>query len=89
MHPARLGLCGWSYKDWAGVFYPKGTKAADYLAHVAGRYPVVEVDTTFYRSPSRKTGEGWRDRTPAGFGFHSRSRSPSPTRRCFWAVRTR
>jgi uncharacterized protein YecE (DUF72 family) len=30
---------------------------------------VVEVDSTFYRSPSRKMVEGWRDRTPAGFGF--------------------
>ena len=30
---------------------------------------MVEVDSTFYRSPSRKMVEGWRDRTPAGFGF--------------------
>ena len=30
-HPIRLGTCGWSYKDWAGVFYPPGLPAADYL----------------------------------------------------------
>jgi uncharacterized protein YecE (DUF72 family) len=30
---------------------------------------LVEVDSTFYRSPARKTVEGWRDRTPPGFGF--------------------
>ena len=29
----------------------------------------MEVDSTFYRSPARKTVEGWRDRTPPGFGF--------------------
>jgi uncharacterized protein YecE (DUF72 family) len=44
-------------------------KAGDYVGYVAQRYPVVEVDSTFYRSPSRKMVEGWRDRTPAGFGF--------------------
>jgi len=30
---------------------------------------VVEVDSTFYHSPSRKTVAGWRDRTPPDFGF--------------------
>ncbi len=69
MHPLRVGTCGWSYKEWSGVFYPAGLSAGDYLAYYADRYPVVEVDSTFYRSPARKTVEGWRDRTPAGFGF--------------------
>jgi uncharacterized protein YecE (DUF72 family) len=69
MHPIRLGTCGWSYKDWDGVFYPKGLAAGEYLTHYAGRYPIVEVDSTFYHSPSRKMVEGWRDKTPAGFGF--------------------
>ena len=36
---------------------------------MAARYPVMEVDSTFSRSPPRKTVEGWRDRTPDGFGF--------------------
>jgi uncharacterized protein YecE (DUF72 family) len=69
MHPVRVGTCGWSYKEWSGVFYPEDLAAADYLAYYAERYPVVEVDSTFYRSPARKTVEGWRDRTPPGFGF--------------------
>ncbi len=69
MSSVRLGTCGWSYKDWSGVFYPEGLAAGDYLAYYAERYPVVEVDSTFYRSPSRKMVEGWRDKTPAGFGF--------------------
>src|SRR5262249_11423332 len=68
-HPVCLGPCGWSYKEWSGAFYPKGTTPAKQLPYVAERYPVVEVDSTFYRSPSRTMVEGWRDRTPAGFGF--------------------
>jgi uncharacterized protein YecE (DUF72 family) len=69
MHPVRVGTCGWSNKEWSGVFYPKDLAPADYLSYLAERYPVVEVDSTFYRSPGRKTVEGWRDRTPPGFGF--------------------
>lgn len=69
MHPVYLGTCGWSYKDWSGNFYPAGLKPPDYLAYYAHQFPVVEVDSTFYAAPSRKTVEGWRDKTPEGFGF--------------------
>ena len=69
MHPVQIGACGWSYRDWSEVFYPKKMPAAQYLAHYAEHYRVVEVDSTFYHAPSRKTVEGWRDKTPAGFGF--------------------
>jgi uncharacterized protein YecE (DUF72 family) len=69
MHPVRVGTCGWSYQDWSGFFYPKGLPAGEYLSYVADQYSVVEVDSTFYRSPSRKMVEGWRDKTPDSFGF--------------------
>ena len=69
MHPVRVGTCGWSYKEWSGVFYPDGLAAGEFLSFLAGRYPVVEVDSTFYRTPTRKMVEGWRDRTPDAFGF--------------------
>jgi uncharacterized protein YecE (DUF72 family) len=69
MHPVRIGTCGWSYKEWSGVFYPDDLTAGGFLSFYAERYPVVEVDSTFYHSPSRRTVEGWRDKTPDGFGF--------------------
>jgi uncharacterized protein YecE (DUF72 family) len=69
MHPVRVGTCGWWYKDWSGSFYPDHLPAGEFLSYYAERYPVVEVDSTFYRSPARKMVEGWRDRTPDGFGF--------------------
>jgi uncharacterized protein YecE (DUF72 family) len=69
MHPVRVGTCGWSYQDWSGVFYPDDLESAGFLSFYADRFPVVEVDSTFYRSPGRKMVEGWRDRTPDGFGF--------------------
>jgi uncharacterized protein YecE (DUF72 family) len=48
MHPIRCGPRGWSYPEWAGVFYPKGMKAGDYVGYVAGQHPVVAVDSTFH-----------------------------------------
>jgi uncharacterized protein YecE (DUF72 family) len=69
MPSVHLGTCGWSYKDWAGVFYPERLPAGAYLAAYADHFPVVEVDTTFYRTPSLKMVQEWRHKTPAGFGF--------------------
>jgi uncharacterized protein YecE (DUF72 family) len=68
-NPVRIGCCGWSYKDWLGRFYPEGMAAGDYLSFYAEHYPTVEVDSSFYRTPSRKMVQAWRDRTPKGFGF--------------------
>jgi uncharacterized protein YecE (DUF72 family) len=69
MHPVTIGTCGWSYKDWVGNFYPAKTPAGDFLSTYAERYAVVEVDSSFYATPSRRTVEGWRDKTPEGFRF--------------------
>jgi uncharacterized protein YecE (DUF72 family) len=69
MYPVRIGTCGWSHQDWSGGFYPEGLAVGDFLSYYAERYPVVEVDSTFYRTPSRKMVGGWRDRTPDAFGF--------------------
>jgi uncharacterized protein YecE (DUF72 family) len=69
MHPIRVGTCGWSYKDWSGVFYPERLPDAEFLSFYGERYPVVEVDSTFYRSPSLKMVQAWKDKTPDSFGF--------------------
>lgn len=64
-----LGTQGFSFKDWVGSFYPPGTKPANYLEAYAGRFPIVEIDSTFYGTPRATTVQGWRDRTPEGFLF--------------------
>ena len=69
MHPVSIGACGWSYRDWLDVFYPKKLTSGQFLGFYAEKYQVVEVDSTFYHAPSQKTVEGWRNKTPPGFGF--------------------
>src|SRR5436309_12807944 len=68
-HPILIGCSGWSYPDWEGAFYPEGMRAGDYLEYYAGRFPIAEVDSTFYRVPTPRMVRGWRDRTPRDFRF--------------------
>jgi uncharacterized protein YecE (DUF72 family) len=66
----RTGTCSWTDPtlvkdtDW----YPKKSMtAAERLAFYAARFPVVEVDSTYYWPPTPKLAEDWVARTPPGF----------------------
>jgi uncharacterized protein YecE (DUF72 family) len=65
----HIGTQGWNYDAWSGVFYPDGTRPADYLGVYARAFETVEVDSTFYAIPPSRTVRGWYDRTPPGFIF--------------------
>jgi uncharacterized protein YecE (DUF72 family) len=65
----RIGCSGWSYKDWDGVFYPKGLPAKDYLGNYSKVFNCVEIDSSFYRIPNQFMVTQWRSNTPAGFLF--------------------
>ena len=65
----HIGTSGWSYDDWVGPFYPAGTAKGEYLATYAAQFDVVEVDSTYYRSPTARMVAGWAERTPAEFRF--------------------
>lgn len=64
-----LGTTSWSNEDWEGLIYPQGCPSQDYLEHYAKVFRMVEVDTTWYRIPSRKMIDGWLGRTPERFTF--------------------
>ena len=61
-----VGTCNWS--DHAN-FYPAGLPANQQITYYAQRFPVVEIDSTYYRlMPVRNFGL-WAERTPPGFIF--------------------
>ena len=63
-----LGTSGWDYPEWVGRVYPaKGV--TDRLRYYAQRFPIVEVNTTFYRLPAVSVVESWARRTPKRFRF--------------------
>ncbi len=64
-----IGTSGYSYEHWQGVFYPPGTRPADYLAYYSGFFNSVEMNVTFYRTPPENYFLGWYNRTPAHFAF--------------------
>lgn len=65
----HIGTSGWSYTDWVGTFYPDETPPRDFLALYADQFDIVEVDSTYYRTPSRTMVQGWAQRTPQHFRF--------------------
>ncbi len=65
----RIGCSGWSYKDWQGIFYPKGLQAKNYLTQYSKVFNCVEIDSSFYRIPNQYMVTQWRSNTPEGFLF--------------------
>ncbi len=65
----RVGVGGWNYAPWRGVFYPKGLKQADELAYAASHLTSIEINATHYRLQSPKSFRKWADATPDGFVF--------------------
>lgn len=65
----KIGCSGWSYKDWDGIFYPKGLPAKDYLPYYSKVFNCVEIDSSFYRIPNQFMVSQWRTKTPEGFLF--------------------
>lgn len=65
----RLGTSAFTAAGWEGAFYPEGMKPADYLSHYAQQFSTVEIDSTYYRTPSAATVRGWEAKTPQGFLF--------------------
>ncbi|NJN80318.1 MAG: DUF72 domain-containing protein [Anaerolineales bacterium] len=64
-----LGCPVWSFKGWAGNFYPKGTKPNQFLSEYAKRLNTIEGNTTFYAVPAIKTIANWIEQTPETFKF--------------------
>jgi uncharacterized protein YecE (DUF72 family) len=61
-----IGTSAWSDHD---NFYPAGLKPPGQLPYYASIFPVVEINTTYYRLPSKSMVQGWVDRSPDGFVF--------------------
>ncbi len=94
-HLVRVGTASWTDPTMtaSGVFYPTDASTAEErLAFYASRFPVVEVDATYYALPSRRTSELWVERTPPDFVFDIKAHAlltgqPTETKRLPKAIR--
>ncbi len=62
-----LGTCGWSYQEWVGMFYPNNRIAK--LSFYNRVFETVEVDSSFYRAPSKQMVSGWAKAVAPSFKF--------------------
>jgi len=65
-----IGTSGWSYNEWAGVFYP--TTNTNKLSFYSKLYETAEIDSTFYAFPSKGLVLGWARYTPQDFVFSAK-----------------
>ena len=64
-----VGTAGWSYLKWDKEFYPKGTKTSEKLAYYAQHFNAVELNNSFYRTPTPEQYTEWEAHAPANFRF--------------------
>jgi uncharacterized protein YecE (DUF72 family) len=65
----RMGCGSWADAEYVGVLYPKGLPAAKRLRVYATRFGRVELNNTYYSTPSPAQMAGWAGQTPDGFLF--------------------
>src|SRR6478609_8358193 len=65
----RIGISGWRYAPWRGVFYPEDLRQKDELAYAAAAFDTVEINGTFYSLQRPELFRAWREQTPADFVF--------------------
>jgi uncharacterized protein YecE (DUF72 family) len=68
----RVGTASWTDRTLlASGWYPASATSADArLAYYASRFPMVEVDATYYAPPAEQTAALWAQRTPPSFVFN-------------------
>jgi uncharacterized protein YecE (DUF72 family) len=64
-----VGTSGYNYPEWRGSFYPEKMPTAKMLPYYAERLKTVEINYTFYHSPTAKILGGWSAQTPSDFKF--------------------
>ncbi len=65
----RVGIGGWSFEPWRGVFYPDGLRQKEELSHATSKMTAIEINATYYRSQSPKSFAAWADAAPDGFQY--------------------
>jgi uncharacterized protein YecE (DUF72 family) len=65
----RIGISGWTYPPWRGVFYPPGLAHRKELAYAAEKLSSIEVNGSFYALQRPESYQRWRAETPQDFVF--------------------
>jgi uncharacterized protein YecE (DUF72 family) len=69
MARAHIGISGWTYDGWRGVFYPEGLARRRELEYASRQLNAIEINGTFYSLQRPASFERWQQVTPRGFRF--------------------
>ncbi len=69
MSRIHIGISGWQYKGWRGVFYPENLKHSRELEFASRAVPSIEINGSHYSLQRASSFRRWRDATPDDFVF--------------------
>jgi uncharacterized protein YecE (DUF72 family) len=64
-----VGIGGWNFPPWRGVFYPKGLSQAKELSYAGSKLTAIEINSTYYGSQKPESFRRWASEVPDGFKF--------------------
>jgi uncharacterized protein YecE (DUF72 family) len=65
----RVGIGGWTFEPWRGVFYPEGLPQKKELEFASRALTSIEINGTYYSTFKPDSWRKWYDETPDGFVF--------------------
>ena len=65
----RIGISGWRYGPWRGVFYPTRLAQRRELEFASRAFPTIEINGSFYSLQHPSSYDAWYRETPPGFVF--------------------
>lgn len=65
----RVGIGGWTFEPWRGVFYPEGLTQKKELEFASRALTSIEINGTYYSTFKPESWRNWHDATPEGFVF--------------------
>ena len=65
----RIGISGWRYEPWRGVFYPGDLAQRRELEFASRAFPTIEINGSFYSLQHPESYRSWYEETPPGFVF--------------------
>jgi uncharacterized protein YecE (DUF72 family) len=68
-HTVRIGISGWRYEPWRGVFYPPGLRQKDELSFASRLFATIELNGSFYSLQRPSSYQAWHDAVPDDFVF--------------------
>ena len=77
----RVGVGGWTYKPWRGVFYPEGLVQRSELRYAGQRFTAIEINATFYGRQKPQSYRKWAEAVPDGFKFSLKASRYATTRK--------